>query len=81
MSFKKRNGQDMPSHITEMAESVKGTTNGVTRREFLSMASVFGASTVTAYGMIGLTAPTPAMAMDTPQMGGTVRFQTEVRAM
>ncbi len=81
MRFKKRNGLDMPSHITEMAETVKGTTNGVTRREFLSMASVFGASAATAYGMIGLTAPTPAFAADTPKMGGTVRFQTEVRAM
>jgi len=81
MKFKKINGQDMPTHITEMAENVKGTTNGVTRREFLSMASVFGASATTAYGMIGLTAPTPALAADTPQMGGTVRFQTEVRAL
>jgi len=45
------------------------------------MASVFGASATTAYGMIGLTAPTSALAMDKPKMGGTVRFQTEVRAL
>ena len=31
----------------------------IDRREFLALASVFGASTAMAYGMIGLAAPTP----------------------
>ncbi len=82
MKFKKTNGQDMPSHITEMAQSVKNSNDGVTRREFLAMASVFGASATTAYGMLGLTAPSAAHADGHgKQMGGTVRFQTEVRAL
>ena len=82
MKFKKINGQDMPSHITEMADSVKKTSDGVTRREFLAMASVFGASATTAYGMLGLAAPSNAMADGhAKQMGGVVRFQTEVRAL
>jgi len=82
MKFKKINGQDMPSHITEMAEGVKKSTDGVTRREFLAMASVFGASATTAYGMLGLTAPSAALADGhAKQQGGTVRFQTEVRAL
>lgn len=81
MIFKKTNGQNMPSHITEMAETVSQSDSGVTRREFLAMASIFGASATTAYGMLGLTAPSVAHAAGEPQMGGTVRYQTEVRAL
>jgi len=51
----------------------------LSRREFLVRASALGASTVAAYGMIGLVAPM-AMAA-TPSMGGTLRIQQEVRAM
>lgn len=48
------------------------------RREFLARASTFGASAAVAYGLIGLSAPTPAKAA--PQKGGTLRIQQEVRA-
>ena len=81
MIFKKKNGQKLPSHVTEMAETVRESGNTVTRREFLAMASIFGASATTAYGMLGLTAPSVAHAMAHEQMGGTVRYQTEVRPM
>ncbi|MFT6302178.1 MAG: peptide/nickel transport system substrate-binding protein [Granulosicoccus sp.] len=81
MTFKKKNGQKLPSHITEMAQTVSGSENGVTRREFLAMASIFGASATTAYGMLGLTAPSVAHAAAHEEMGGTVRYQTEVRPL
>jgi len=79
MKFRKINGQKMPQHIADMAKSVDATEDSMTRREFLATASVFGASTVTAYGMLGLAAPSTAQAA--PQQGGTVRIQQEVRAL
>jgi peptide/nickel transport system substrate-binding protein len=45
----------------------------IDRREFLALASIFGASTAAAYGMIGLAAPTPARA-DTPKKGGVLKL-------
>ena len=47
MKFFKSNGDCVPSHIEKMAEGVK--SGGADRREFLAMASVFGASTALAY--------------------------------
>ena len=79
MKFLKKNGQPMPDHIVEMAKAVREGKPGVDRREFLALASVFGATTATAYGMIGLAAPSVAHAA--PQAGGTVRIQMEVRAL
>ncbi len=81
MVFRKINGEEMPKHIAEMAEVVKQSDDGVTRREFLALASVFGASTATAYGMLGLVAPEQAHAAGEAKQGGTLRFQTEVRAL
>ncbi len=80
MKFFKFNGQPMPKHVTDMAKSVRKSDDAVSRREFLALASAFGATAVTAYTMIGLTAPTPALAM-TPKKGGTLRIQQEVRAL
>ncbi len=51
----------------------------IERREFLALASAFGATTATAYGMIGLAAPTTARAA--AKQGGTLRMQMEVRAL
>ena len=80
MIFRKKNGDRMPQHIVDMAEKVRQNKDGMNRREFLALASTFGAGAVTAYGMIGLPAPAHAAAHSKKQ-GGTVRFQTEVRAM
>jgi peptide/nickel transport system substrate-binding protein len=44
----------------------------VDRREFLAMASIFGASTAMAYGMLGLPAPARAQAEE-PKKGGVLR--------
>lgn len=49
------------------------------RREFLAMATALGATTAVAYGALGLAAPTPALAQDTPQKGGTLRVAMKVK--
>ncbi len=71
----------MPEHVVAMAESAKQSGDGVTRREFLAIASVFGASAATAYGMLGMAVPSVAHAdgHETPKMGGTLRMQMEIR--
>jgi len=82
MIFRKKNGKKLPSHVTEMAESVRKSGDGMTRREFLATASIFGASTTTAYSMLGMLAPSAAHAGGhAKKQGGTVRYQTEVRAL
>lgn len=70
MKLFRSNGDRVPSHIEAMAEQVK--SGQVDRREFLALASVFGASTAMAYGMIGLAAPTQALAQE-PKKGGVLK--------
>ena len=70
MTFYRSNGDRVPDHIMEAAEQAKA--GKIDRREFLALASVFGASTAMAYGMIGLAAPTPAQAAE-PKKGGTLK--------
>jgi peptide/nickel transport system substrate-binding protein len=77
--FFKQNGQPMPSVITDQIETVRASGDAVTRREFLATASAFGATTATAYAMLGLVAPEKAVAA--AKKGGTVRIQQEVRAL
>jgi len=70
MTFYTSNGDRVPDHIHKMAESAK--SGEMDRREFLAMASVFGASTAMAYGMLGL--PTPAAAQEEkPVVGGVLK--------
>ncbi len=78
MTMYQNNGDRVPDHIRDMAEDVK--SGKVDRREFLALASVFGASTAMAYGMIGLAAPTPAIAQETPKAGGTLRVAMVIKA-
>ena len=77
MTFYKRNGEPMPKVIVDQASKVGN--DPVNRREFLALASAFGATAATAYSMLGMAAP--AQAAGTPKMGGTVRMQQEVRAL
>lgn len=51
----------------------------MSRREFLSRATMLGVSAAAAYGMIGLTMPTPAQAA--PVKGGTLRVNMETKAL
>ena len=60
----------LPANVRALAEQAK--RGQMDRREFLAIASIFGASTAAAYGMIGLAAPTPARA-DTPKKGGVLK--------
>ena len=47
--------------------------NDLDRREFLALASIFGASTAAAYAMLGLPDPSVALADETPKKGGVIR--------
>jgi peptide/nickel transport system substrate-binding protein len=76
MTFFTSTGKPLPQHIVDSAASAGESE--VSRREFLAMASAFGATAATAYGMLGMA--TPAMAAG-HKMGGTLRYQMEVRAL
>jgi peptide/nickel transport system substrate-binding protein len=78
MKFYRSNGDAVPGHIEKMAEGVR--QGKYDRREFLAMASVFGASTAMAYGMIGLAAPAPAVAQEgEPKTGGVLKVAMWVK--
>ncbi len=51
----------------------------MSRREFLATATALGVTAPVAYGLLGLTSP--AMAQDTPKMGGTLRMQMQTRGL
>ncbi len=81
MKFYKSNTDCVPQHIIESAKSAR-KGDGVTRREFLAMASVFGATATGAFSLLGIPSPVLAAAHGkTPKMGGTLRIQTEVRPL
>lgn len=50
----------------------------LSRREFLTRATALGVAAPAAYGLLGLTAP--AARADTPQMGGAIRMQMDIKA-
>jgi len=71
------NGKTMHNAVTMYAEECKAGL--MDRREFLARATALGATTVAAYGLLGLDAPKAEAA--TAKMGGTLRLETEVRAL
>ncbi|MEO9648609.1 MAG: ABC transporter substrate-binding protein [Roseobacter sp.] len=77
MSFLTRTGKPMPKSLVESAAKIG--SDPISRREFLATASAFGATTATAYTMLGMSAPTARAAGH--KIGGTVRIQQEVRAL
>ncbi|WP_170424160.1 ABC transporter substrate-binding protein [Ruegeria arenilitoris] len=77
MTFRTRTGKPLPKVVTDQAKKVGN--DAVNRREFLAIASSFGATAATAYAMLGL--PTPAEAATEPKQGGTVRIQMDVRGL
>ena len=77
MNIFKKNGRPLPSHVLEAAEAAR-RGDGTTRREFLAMASIFGASTAGAYGLLGLAAPAPAAAQEGVK-GGTLLVSMTIR--
>lgn len=78
MKFFKRNGKPMPKEILELAEDTRA--GRMDRREFLALASVFGASVATAYAMAGIAMPTVARAADEPKKGGVIKISMFVKA-
>ncbi|MBZ9817097.1 ABC transporter substrate-binding protein [Mesorhizobium sp. CA7] len=77
MTLFRSNGDRVPAAIEAMAKEARA--GRVDRREFLALASAFGASTAFAYGMLGLAAPTKALA-DEPKKGGTLHVAMSVKA-
>lgn len=77
MTLFRSNGDRVPGAIETMAKETRA--GRMDRREFLALASAFGASTAFAYSMIGLAAPTKALA-DEPKKGGTLRVAMSVKA-
>lgn len=64
--------------VRELARQTRAGT--LPRREFMALASTFGASAATACGLIGLAAPTP-VAASTPKRGGVLRIASRVIAI
>jgi peptide/nickel transport system substrate-binding protein len=76
MRFFRNNGDRVPEAIEKMASATRA--GRMDRREFLAIASAMGASTAIAYGMIGLAAPSRAMAQE-GQKGGKLRVAMAVK--
>ena len=70
----------LPLHPAISMYKEETLDNKLSRREFLARASALGATTVAAYTMLGLVAPSTAMAA-TPSQGGTLRIQCDVRGL
>ncbi|TIN47681.1 MAG: ABC transporter substrate-binding protein [Mesorhizobium sp.] len=77
MALFRNNGDRVPSVIEAMAKEAR--SGRMDRREFLALASAFGASTALAYAMIGLAVPGRALAEE-PKKGGTLRVSMSVKA-
>ncbi|MBC6407616.1 MAG: ABC transporter substrate-binding protein [Rhodobacteraceae bacterium] len=77
MEFITRTCKPMPKVITDQADKIG--PDPISRREFIALASTFGATAATAYAMLGMTAP--AAHAGAHRKGGTVRIQQEVRAL
>lgn len=77
MTYLTRTGKPLPKVITDQPSQVG--TDAPNRREFLALASTYGATAATAYGMLGLAAPVRADGH--AKAGGTVRVQMDVFAL
>lgn len=77
MRFLTRTGKPLPKAVVDSAAKIGD--DPISRREFLATASAFGASTATAYAMLGLAAPQARAAAH--QQGGTVRIAMSVMGL
>ena len=78
MIFRKWNGKPMPDFFGE--KGPEAAANRLNRREFLAVATSYGATAATAWAMMGLPRPARAETV-TPQRGGTVRIQQQLAAL
>jgi peptide/nickel transport system substrate-binding protein len=74
MTYTDKRGNPLPGHLSKAAKSLG--SDPMSRREFLATATAFGATTATAYAMLGAAAP--AHAEGTPVKGGTLRVGMQV---
>ncbi|MER9663910.1 ABC transporter substrate-binding protein [Mesorhizobium sp. M0159] len=74
MRYFTKHGKPMPKLFDSLA--VEAKKGGMDRREFLALATAFGASTAMAYSM--LDAMPPAQAAELPKKGGTLRIAMQV---
>lgn len=74
MTFTDKRGNPLPGHLSKAAKTLG--SDQMSRREFLATVTAFGATTATAYTMLGLASP--ARAQDTPVKGGTLRVGMQV---
>jgi peptide/nickel transport system substrate-binding protein len=66
---------------TQVSRWAKDARKGLMdRREFLALASAFGATTATAYSLLGLAAPTRALAQE-GKKGGVLKMQMIIKEM
>lgn len=76
MTYNKRKATDLhPAARLYARECREGK---LSRREFMTRATALGVAAPAAYGLLGLAAPEAAA--QTPQTGGTLRMQMDVRA-
>lgn len=74
-----RSGRPLRNDVRRWAaEARAGRFN---RREFLAWATMFGASSATAYALLGQPTPAKAQFAGTPQQGGVLRVSMNVRAI
>jgi peptide/nickel transport system substrate-binding protein len=73
----RKNGSPLPPALGRDADAAR---NGrLDRREFLALATSFGATAATGYAMLGM--PAPAHAQGAPRQGGQVRLQSQLVAL
>lgn len=77
MIFRKWNGQPLPAFFGKKGR--KAADDLMSRREFLAVATSYGATAATAWAMMGL--PAPVRAGTTPRQGGRVRIQQQLVAL
>ena len=75
--FMKRDGVEDPIRLVVREFADAARAGKLPRREFLALASTFGASAATAFGLLGLAAPEPAYAGE-PKQGGILRIGGQV---
>ena len=79
MSKQTINGLPLHDKVKMYAEECK--TGLLTRREFVTRATALGATSATAFALIGASQAKAAKWVNPPKMGGTLRCQMEVRPL
>jgi peptide/nickel transport system substrate-binding protein len=79
MSKQTINGKPLHESVKMYAEECKA--GELSRREFVTRATALGATTATAFALIGASQGEAANWVNPPKKGGTLRIQQEVRAL